>query len=274
MIHGFAILVIVGIVVALACALTAGLAVLVRFSAPPQRPEDLPPVMPRARAITARVRGRLASGRIGRAFTSARTAAIVVALLVVLVAVAVSTGTLVAAICAGVALVLAGLLWLADDARAALAAESRERGRRVLDYSIAEPRKVLAVGLAVALLGLIAGTQTRVESDVTKLVPQDLAALKDAKTLQDETGVSGEIDVTVTGEDLTTPAAVEWMTKFQQRVLKAHGYESGRDLPRRRRTRPSCARRCRSRTCSARPRGRSRTCRRCSRPCRRTSRRP
>ena len=39
-------------------------------------------------------------------------------------------------------------------------------------------------------------TQTEVISDVRELVPQDLPALKDVNTLQKETGVSGEIDVT------------------------------------------------------------------------------
>ena len=227
MIHGFAILVIVGIVVALACALTAGLATLSRFSAPPARPEDLPPVMPRVRAAVARVRERLSSGRAGRVFTSPRTAAAAVVLLIVLVGVAVSFGALVTAIAAGLALVTAVLLGLMSDARRALAAEARTRGRYMLNFAIAEPRKVLLVGLAVAALGFVAETQTRVESDVTKLVPQDLAALKDAKTLQDVTGVSGEIDVTVTGDNLTQPEAIAWMTQFQQRVLKAHGYESG-----------------------------------------------
>jgi hydrophobe/amphiphile efflux-3 (HAE3) family protein len=227
MIHGFAILVIVGIVVALACALTAGLATLVRFSAPPARPEDLPPVMPRARAGLARARGRLSEGRTGDVFTSARAAAVAVGLIVVAAAVAVSAGTLVAAIAAGLGLLAAALLALMSDARAALAGEAGLRGRRVLNFAIAEPRKVLAVGLAVAALGWVAETQTRVESDVTKLVPQDLAALKDAQTLQDETGVSGEIDVTITGQDLTDPAAIAWMTKFQQGVLKKHGYQSG-----------------------------------------------
>jgi hydrophobe/amphiphile efflux-3 (HAE3) family protein len=227
MIHGFAILVIVGIVVALACALTAGLATLVRFSAPPSRPEDLPPVMPRARSAIARLRGWLAQGPVAPVFTSPIAAAGAVVVILVAVAVAVSAGTLVAAIAGGVALVAAALLALMSDARDTLAAEARVRARHVLNFAIAEPRKVLMVGLAVAALGWVAETQTRVESDVTKLVPQDLPALKDAQTLQDETGVSGEIDVTVTGQDLTDPAAIAWMTNFQQRVLKAHGYQTG-----------------------------------------------
>jgi predicted RND superfamily exporter protein len=85
---------------------------------------------------------------------------------------------------------------------------------------------VLAIGLAIAVIGWIADTQTAVQSDVRQLVPQDLQALRDVNTLEDATGVSGEIDVTVHGA-VTTPAAVKWMTDLQGRVLAAHGFQTG-----------------------------------------------
>jgi predicted RND superfamily exporter protein len=44
--------------------------------------------------------------------------------------------------------------------------------------------------------------------------------------LEAATGVSGEIDVTVNGA-VTTPAAIKWMTDFQDRVLAAHGFKTG-----------------------------------------------
>jgi predicted RND superfamily exporter protein len=86
---------------------------------------------------------------------------------------------------------------------------------------------VLAIAGVVALLGLVAGMFHEVESDVRKLVPQDLKALQDAEELQDETGVSGELDVAVTAKDLTDPAVIAWMTRFQQKVLADHGYRAG-----------------------------------------------
>ena len=60
--------------------------------------------------------------------------------------------------------------------------------------------------------------------------PQDLQALKDVNALQKETGVSGEIDVTVRADDITDPAVVAWMTRFQDGVLRAHGYRPGQAL--------------------------------------------
>ncbi len=67
---------------------------------------------------------------------------------------------------------------------------------------------MLAVGLAVAVVGLALDTQSEVVSDVRELVPQDLQALQDVNVLQEETGVSGEIDVTVRADDITDPAVI------------------------------------------------------------------
>jgi predicted RND superfamily exporter protein len=102
----------------------------------------------------------------------------------------------------------------------------RSSGRRSLAMALERPRRVLLIGLAIAAMGWVADTQTKVVSDVRDLVPANLKALKDAKTLQDTTNVSGEIDVMVTAKDLTDPAVIGWMIKFQQGALCAHGYES------------------------------------------------
>ena len=104
------------------------------------------------------------------------------------------------------------------------AAELAERG---VARSVARPRQVLAVGLAIAVLGWAVDTQTEVVSDVRELVPRDLQALKDVETLEEQTGVAGEIDVTVNADDITRPEVVAWMTRFQESTLKAAGYREG-----------------------------------------------
>ena len=40
--------------------------------------------------------------------------------------------------------------------------------------------------------------------------------------------MSGEIDVTVRAEDITDPEVTVWMTRFQDGVLRAHGYRAGK----------------------------------------------
>src|SRR6185295_11838781 len=113
MVRGFGVLLVLGI--ALACALFAGFAALVRFGGPaparaPRRPQ------------------RLAGAR----------------------------------------------EWLAD------------RAWRTLGFALTQPGRVLAVGLAVAVVGLALDTQSKVVSDVRDLVPQDLQALRDANVLEHE----------------------------------------------------------------------------------------
>jgi hydrophobe/amphiphile efflux-3 (HAE3) family protein len=160
MVRGFGVLLVLGIAIAIACALCAGFAALTRFS-----PRGVP--------------GRLSTLRSHPRLEGVRE-------------------------------------WLAD------------RSWRTLGFSLSRPRRVLAIGLAVAVVGLALDTQTAVTSDIQALVPQDLPALRDVDTLQKETGVSGEIDVTVRADDITDPKVTGWMTRFQAQVLKEHGFKTGK----------------------------------------------
>jgi uncharacterized protein len=164
MVRGFGALLVLGIVLALACALCAGFAALTRF-----RPREAPAG---------------GGGRLAALSSHPR--------------------------------VHAAGEWLADHSW------------RTLGFAIARPRRVLAIGLAIAVVGLALDTQSEVVSDVRELVPQDLQALKDVNVLQDETGVSGEIDVTIRADDITDPKVIAWMTRFQDQVLRAHGFRPGK----------------------------------------------
>jgi predicted RND superfamily exporter protein len=91
-----------------------------------------------------------------------------------------------------------------------------------------DPRRVVLVGLVLAVAGWGLDTQTRVESNIQKLVPQSLGSLKNLKALQESTGVGGEIDVTVQAKDLTDPRVVGWMSDYQQGLLRHYGYSDTR----------------------------------------------
>jgi uncharacterized protein len=103
--------------------------------------------------------------------------------------------------------------------------------QRLLALALSRPKRVLGVGLALAVLGWVAGTQVDTVSDIRELAPQDIAAVRDLNQLQEATGVSGQLDVSVRARDLTNPATLRWMAGFKQRVLEAGGF-SGPD--------PSC----------------------------------
>ncbi len=103
---------------------------------------------------------------------------------------------------------------------------------RLLSLALSRPRLVLGIGLALAAIGWAAGTQIETVSDIRSLAPQD-AAVRNLNELQDTTGVSGQLEVSVEAPDLTDPATIEWMAGFKRRVLRDNGF-SGED--------PSCLR--------------------------------
>ncbi len=94
----------------------------------------------------------------------------------------------------------------------------------LLSGAIRRPGRVLVVGVLLALLGWVADTQTAVQSDVTKLVPPNMPALRDLRALEQVTGVSGEIDVTVHAADVATPRAIGWMLGYEDTLLTHYGY--------------------------------------------------
>jgi uncharacterized protein len=108
----------------------------------------------------------------------------------------------------------------------------RARGQRgwrgALALALRSPATVLGVAVVLAAAGWALDTQTKVESDVNKLVPQNLGALQDLQALQKSTGVGGEIDVLVHADDMTDPKVVQWMSAYQARLVKRFGYSASR----------------------------------------------
>jgi predicted RND superfamily exporter protein len=103
---------------------------------------------------------------------------------------------------------------------------SRGVAQLALVVSVRRPGRVLALGLALAALGWGLDTQTHVETDITKLVPQDMQSLRNLNALEHASGVGGEIDMMVRAADLTQPKTIEWMSSYEAAVLKRFGYSS------------------------------------------------
>jgi hydrophobe/amphiphile efflux-3 (HAE3) family protein len=189
MVRGFGVLLVVGIAVAFLCSLTAGAAAMV-LAAP-----GVAQLPPRA------VRGlrRLREGGLGASLAGAREI----------------VGELGAALLRALAPVSQPLVQGARRARAA--------GRSAVFLAAAHPGRVLALAAVLAALGWAADTQTTVQSDVTKLVPSSMPELRDLRTLERVTGVSGEIDVVVHSRDVATPRTIGWMLGYEQRLLGHRG---------------------------------------------------
>ena len=175
LVRGFGVLLIAGLAVALACALTGGTA-----------------------ALALHGRRRAAAGPPATADTVNPAAA------------AGSGGPLARAARGADELLAAGVRPLGALRRPAAA---------LLELTLRRPGRVLVVALALAAAGWALDTRADVVSDLPRLVPQDLPALRNLETLQAATGVAGEVDVVVEGRDLTAPATLEWMRRYQASVL-------------------------------------------------------
>jgi hypothetical protein len=96
--------------------------------------------------------------------------------------------------------------------------------QRILAVAQTHPQRVLGIGLALAVIGWGLGTQIETQTDIRALAPQSVDAVRELNELQDATGVSGELDVSVKAPDLTNPATIQWMAGFKRRVLRAGGF--------------------------------------------------
>lgn len=95
---------------------------------------------------------------------------------------------------------------------------------RLLSLARAYPEAIVAVGIGLAVMGWAAGTRVDTVSDIRELAPQSIKAVEGLNELQDTTGVSGELDVSISAPDLTDPEVIEWMAGFKKRALEAGGF--------------------------------------------------
>jgi uncharacterized protein len=181
MVRGFGVLLVVGIVIALACALTAGSAAM----ALADREGGLVGASVRG-AWEIVSEGLRSIGRLGRPLARAGA-------------------------------------WLAGPAGRARA-RAGAAARATLAAAVRQPGRVLALGAALAVIGWVADTQTSVQSDVTKLVPSSMPALRDLHQLERVTGVSGEIDVVVHARNVASPKTIGWMLSYEDKLLSHYGY--------------------------------------------------
>jgi uncharacterized protein len=99
---------------------------------------------------------------------------------------------------------------------------------RIVGLALGRPRRVLAVGAVLAAAGWIVGTQIGTATDIRNLAPGNAAVVHDLNRVQDATGVSGQLQVSIEAPDLTDPATIRWMADFKRRVLDSNGFSGPR----------------------------------------------
>lgn len=185
-VRGFGLLLVIGLALALLCALTAGSAAIV---------------------LSARLRDRRASRSDAMEGAQRRRSP---SLLRPFAAAAPALGRLAAS--------WRGAEELLQDNRVTRLASSI-----ALERAPRAPKATLGVGLLLAALGWGLASQTPVQTDITKLVPQEMRSLRSLATLERLSGVGGEIDLMISGRNVAKPATIEWMSSYQQEILTRFG---------------------------------------------------
>jgi len=89
------------------------------------------------------------------------------------------------------------------------------------------PAAVFAAALVLAGFGWAMLPRLGLETDVEQFAA-GLPALSDARHVEDVIGSSGELDVVLTGKDMTTPEAVGWMDRAEQVIVTKYGDQAHR----------------------------------------------
>ena len=204
MVRGFGVLLMVGVAIAFLGALSAGSAAIVLADRPLGEVRGLGRLAPSLRGA-----GEILAG-LGRGLGTVRRSLA-------------DAGAILADGVRGVAgLALRPIRRIRPGHR--LGERRRATAGRLLATLTRHPGRVLLVGFVLALAGWVTDTQTPVQSNVTKLVPANMPALRHLNTLERVTGVSGEIDVLVHARDVATARTVDWMISYEDRLLDHFGY--------------------------------------------------
>lgn len=92
------------------------------------------------------------------------------------------------------------------------------------------PRLALIPLVLVGLAGWAALPAQRIQTDPAQLLPAGSPALSEARAVYQAVGESGEVDLVVTGPNVTSPRVVAWMGVVEQ-DLNGHGLRSVSGLP-------------------------------------------
>ncbi|HYZ54831.1 MAG TPA: MMPL family transporter [Streptosporangiaceae bacterium] len=116
-----------------------------------------------------------------------------------------------------------------------LVRRARPRPLRVPSWDwLARPVRLPALLLLPVILAGLAGwaalSLTRIQTNPTRLLPQESAAVADAHTVAGKVGYAGELDLVLTGPDVTRPDVVAWLGAVEQQ-LNGNSLHSVNGLP-------------------------------------------
>jgi hydrophobe/amphiphile efflux-3 (HAE3) family protein len=87
---------------------------------------------------------------------------------------------------------------------------------------IPHPLPILAAAVLISAAGWTADRHISTQTDIEKMVPQQMSALTQIHEIRAVTGGTTQLDVMVTAPDVTRPVILNWMTQYENAALKRH----------------------------------------------------
>lgn len=84
------------------------------------------------------------------------------------------------------------------------------------------PIPILVVALVLSVIGFSTESSIPTETNLMKMIPQDLKALQDTNSLQDVVGSTIFITYLVEADDVTDPDTINWMNRFGDKIVAQH----------------------------------------------------
>ncbi len=81
---------------------------------------------------------------------------------------------------------------------------------------------IVAIGLLIALVGLMVDSRIPVQTDPERFIRQDSPVLQDLYHIRDVAGSSSELGILVQAPNVTSPEVLSWMATFQDRMQRQH----------------------------------------------------
>jgi len=78
------------------------------------------------------------------------------------------------------------------------------------------------VALVLSVIGFSTESSIPTETNLMKMIPQDLKALQDTNSLQDVVGSTIFITYLVEADDVTDPDTINWMNRFGDKIVAQH----------------------------------------------------
>ncbi len=127
-------------------------------------------------------------------------------------------------------LVLTSILVLRDRRLHRSGRTARSKEAHVVDRVLAwlsmvvipRPLPILAAAVLISVAGWAADSHISTQTDIERLVPQGMSALKQIWQIRAVNGGTTELDVMVTAPDVTAPAVMQWMEDYQKTALARH----------------------------------------------------